>query len=207
MSKTFIAIPCMDQVPAQFCHSLATLTRVDDTVVACQVGSLVYTSRNHLVRQALIMGADFILWLDSDMVFSADLLQRLMTHMEDPEIDFVSALYFRRVAPYSPVIYDELEVEDGNVRYTETKTIPDHPFEVAGCGFGGVLMRTSVAAEVANNNRGRMFDPIDGLGEDLTFCWRARQLGHRIICDPSITMGHVGHMVITKEFADLYRGG
>lgn len=204
MAKTLIAIPSMDQVPALFAHSLATLRKAGECVVAFQIASLVYTARNELAKRAVACGADFILWLDSDMVFQPDLLERLMAYMEDPETSIVSGLYFRRVAPYSPVLFDKLEITDKECINTEFTEIPDHTFEVGGCGFGGVLMRTSVIYDVALKY-GSMFDPINGVGEDLSFCWRARQLGHKIICDPSIELGHVGTNLITREFADIYR--
>jgi GT2 family glycosyltransferase len=195
----------MDQVPAQFAHSLATLTKVGDTLVAFQISSLVYTARNDLAKKAVACGADFVLWIDSDMVFSPDLLQRLMEHMKNPEIDMVSGLYFRRVAPYTPVLYDKLEITEERCEHTEFDQIPVKPFEVGGCGFGGVLMRTSLIYDVALKF-GDMFAPIKGVGEDLSFCWRARQLGHKVICDPSITLGHVGHTIITREFSEKFRG-
>lgn len=202
--KTLIAIPAMDSVPTQFAHSLAILNAVGETTVAFQIGSLVYTSRNDLAKKAMSSEADYILWLDSDMVFPPDLLTKLMSHMSDPDVDFVTGLYYRRVAPYSPVLFSKLEQAENGFSFAEYDEIPDEPFEVAGCGFGAVLMRTSVAIDVAINNSGRMFDPLLGAGEDLSFCWRARQLGHKIICDPSVSLGHVGHTIITREFASAY---
>lgn len=207
MAKTFIAVPCMDQVPAQFAYSLATLNKPGEAVVGFQIGSLVYNSRNELARKAVACGSDFTLWLDSDMVFGQDLLIRLMAHMEDPETDFVTGVYFRRTVPYTPVIMDKLELTETGSEWHDLETLPDEPFEVAGCGFGGVLMRTGVLFDVMTQTGSKPFDPIRGTGEDLSFCWRARQLGHRIICDPRIDLGHMGHMAITKEFAQLYRAG
>lgn len=204
MAKTFVAIPAMDSVPTQFCHSLATIGHVGDCLVGFQISSLVYTARNKLAQQAVSTGSDFVLWLDSDMVFKPDLLQRFMKHMENPEIDMVSGLYFRRSAPYTPVLFNKLEITDERCDTSEFETIPDTVFEVGGCGFGGVLMRTSVIINVAARF-GEMFAPINGVGEDLSFCWRARQCGTKILCDPSIELGHVGHSIITREFADLYR--
>ena len=201
MAKTLIAIPAMDSVPTQFCHSLVTISHVGECMVAFQISSLVYTARNNLAKEAIRIGADFVLWLDSDMVFKPDLLQRLMEHMKDPEIDMVSGLYFRRVSPFTPVLFDKLEItEDGKCENTEFNEIPDEPFEVGGCGFGGVLMRTSVLMDVALRF-GDMFAPIIGVGEDLSFCWRARQCGHKIICDPTIELGHVGRTIIDRDFA------
>ena len=45
-----------------------------------------------------------------------------------------------------------------------------------------------------------MFGPLNNIGEDLSFCWRATQCGYKVVCDPSIVLGHVGHMVVDKQF-------
>ena len=75
--KTLIAVPSMDQVPARFAQALAMLQKEGDCAVTFQIGSLVYMSRDNLAQQAIQMGADRILWLDSDMVFSPDVLSTL----------------------------------------------------------------------------------------------------------------------------------
>lgn len=200
--KVLIAVPCMDQVPAQFAQCLATLGKVDKTIVAFQIGSLVYTSRNDLVQIAIKQGCDYIFWLDSDMMFPPDALVRMFKSLEHGDI--VSGLYFRRVAPFTPVIYDKLDIDDTGCHYTEPKEIPDGIFEVAGCGFGCVLMPTDIMLDVIEKY-GSPFTPINGIGEDLSFCWRARQLGFKIVCDPDIPLGHVGHHVITRELYEAVK--
>lgn len=193
----------MDQVPAQFCQSLAMLKKVDECAVAFQIGSLIYTSRDSLCKKAIKMGADYVFWLDSDMVFNPDVLEQMFKNMEKDTI--VTGLYFRRAAPFSPVLFDTLEVIDGKVEHNEFEDIPDVPFEVGGCGFGCVLMPTEAAVAVALNYQ-QMFTPMVGAGEDLSFCWRARQSGYKIICDPRIPLGHVGHTVVNAEFYNAYKG-
>lgn len=200
--KVLIAVPCMDQVPAQFAQCLATLGKVDKTIVAFQIGSLVYTSRNDLVQIAIKQGCDYIFWLDSDMMFPPDALVRMFKSLEHGDI--VSGLYFRRVAPFTPVVYDKLDIDDTGCHYTEPKDIPDGIFEVAGCGFGCVLMPTDIMLDVIEKY-GSPFTPINGIGEDLSFCWRARQLGFKIVCDPDIPLGHVGHHVITRELYEAVK--
>lgn len=200
--KVLIAVPCMDQVPSQFAQCLATLGKVDKTIVAFQIGSLVYTSRNDLVQIAIKQGCDYIFWLDSDMMFPPDALVRMFKSLEHGDI--VSGLYFRRVAPFTPVIYDKLDIDDTGCHYTEPKEIPDGIFEVAGCGFGCVLMPTDIMLDVIEKY-GSPFTPINGIGEDLSFCWRARQLGFKIVCDPDIPLGHVGHHVITRELYEAVK--
>lgn len=192
--RTIIAVPSMDNVPARFAQSLTTLERTGDVMLAWEVGSLIYEARNKLVQHAIKAEADRILWLDSDMVFKPDLLRRL----EASGKDFVTGLYFRRVPPFTPVLFDRFEISGENCTWTEFNTIPDKPFMVGGCGFGGVLMSMDVVMSVQNKFK-NCFAPIGGIGEDLAFCWRARQCGYEIWCDPNAEMGHCGNTIITRS--------
>ena len=207
--KIFIAVPSLDTVPALFCQSLALLQRAGDTKIGFEVGSLVYNARNNLARQAIKSEADFVLWLDSDMVFSPDLLQRILTVCTENDIDFLTGLCFRRKPPYTPCLFDRLEKTDKGASYTAILSVPDGRFKVGGCGFAGVLMSMDVLLSVAAKFNGRMFDPLPGFGEDVAFCWRARQCGYEIWCDSDIELGHVGNCIVTKAFFDKYneRGG
>lgn len=197
--KILIAVPCMDQVPAPFCQSLAQLQKTGDCVLAMQSGSLIYTSRNALATQAIQMNADYVFWLDSDMVFKPDTLVRMMDTLQKNDIDILTGLYFRRVPPYTPVLYNVLDIEGVKADFSEFEQIPDKLFEVGACGFGCVLMKTDVFFDV-QGKFGNMFAPIGNNGEDVAFCWRARECGYKVICDPSVICGHVGYSVVDDQF-------
>lgn len=204
--KIFIAVPSLDTVPALFCQSLALLQRAGDTMIGFEVGSLVYNARNNLARQAIKAEADYVLWLDSDMVFSPDMLQRMMKVSKENDIDFLTGLCFRRKPPYTPCLFDKLErLENGaGASYTALMSVPDGRFKVGGCGFAGVLMTTDVILSVSAKFGGRMFDPLPGFGEDVAFCWRARQCGYDIWCDSEIELGHVGNCIVTRKYFEAY---
>lgn len=204
--KTFIAVPSMDTVPALFCQSLALLQRAGDTMIGFEVGSLVYNARNNLARQAVKSEADYVLWLDSDMVFGPDLLQRMMKVCTENDIDFLTGLCFRRKPPYTPTLFDKLEKVGNGASYTALMSVPDGRFKVGGCGFAGVLMSLDVILSVMAKFEGRMFDPLPGFGEDLSFCWRARQCGYDIWCDSDIELGHVGNIIVTRKYFEVYNG-
>lgn len=206
MSKIMIAVPCMDQVPAPFAQSLAMIRKPDDDV-ACsfQMGSLIYTSRNNLALQAMKAEFDYMLWLDSDMVFQQDLLVKMKQVMDEKDLDFVTGLYFRRVPPFTPVLFDQLDIdENGICTWTDWKDVPEGMFKIGGCGFGCVLIKTDVLFDV-QSKFGELFNPIANMGEDLSFCWRARQCGYDIWCDPSLVCGHVGYTIINDKFYESYR--
>lgn len=203
--KTLIAIPCMDQVPALFAKSLALLQKPDDSSLAMQMGSLIYTSRNNLATMAIQNNYDYVFWMDSDMTFPQDALIRLMDTLKKNDLDIISGLYFRRVPPYSPTLFDKLEMRGNICSWSEFKEIPEGLFEIGGCGFGCVLMSTEVFLSVQAKH-GNMFAPIANNGEDIAFCWRARDCGYKIWCDPSVICGHVGYSVIDDKFFKAFGG-
>lgn len=199
--RILIAVPCMDSVPSQFAQSLATLNKVEDCIVAFQMGSLIYNSRNYLASMAVKLECDYVLWLDSDMVFSPDVLEKLFEDREKGDI--ITGLYYRRVEPYKPVLFSKLDIKDDGCDWEGYDDYPDELFEIEGCGFGCVLTPTNVFIDVMNKF-GNMFAPIGGVGEDLSFCWRAKQCGYSIMADPRVQLGHVGHYIIDKNFYDVY---
>ena len=84
--------------------------------------------------------------------------------------------------------------------------LPDKPVKCGGVGFGCVLVKTEVLFEVAAKFR-TWFEPMNGFGEDLSFCYRARECGYDILLDPTIMCGHVGHIVVNEDFYKAYSGG
>lgn len=197
--KIMIAIPCMDQVPALFAQSLARLQKPEGSVLAMKTGSLIYAARNDLATQSIKMDMDYVFWMDSDMTFPPNALVRMKQTLEERDLDILTGLYFRRVPPYSPVLFDRLDMSKEACDYSEFDTIPDTVFEVGGCGFGCVLMKTDVFFDV-QLKFGNMFAPIGNNGEDVAFCWRARECGFKIYCDPSVQCGHVGYSVVDGQF-------
>ena len=199
----------MDQVPAQFANSIATLTSygIEGVEISLRfnLGSLVYTSRNYLALMAMQDEADLIMWFDSDMVFNPDTLLRLLKDIDDGA-DFVTGVYYRRTSPFTPTLFSKLDInEEGVAIWDQIEEVPDKGlFEVAGCGFGCVLMKTDIARDVFKKF-GRLFSPIGEVGEDLSFCWRARECGYKLMCDPDIPLGHVAHTMVTKEFYKNYK--
>lgn len=202
--KTLIAIPAMNQVPTQFAASLAILDKPADSIVGFQVGSLIFTARNNIAKAAVEMGAEVVLWLDSDMTFEPDTLKKLLVDYEEHKGAIISGVYFKRVAPYVPVLYEEFDIEGGETTHQIHADIPDEIFEVKACGFGCVLTPVQILKDVMDKY-GAPFNPIGGNGEDLCFCWRARQLGYKVLVDPAVECGHVGYQVITRSFWETYR--
>ena len=212
--KTLIAVPCMDTIEADFVDCLTELIMNPDNPCEIEVkylkASLVYDSRNQLTKYAIDQGGyDYILWLDSDMTFEKDLLIRMLADIDGAEtgekLMAVTGLCFGRRPPFKPCIYKRLEVEQqGQMLMPHAENWFDYPrdqlFEVAGCGFACVLMRMDMLE--AMGIYGVPFFPVGGLGEDLTFCWRAQKLEMKFHCDSRLKIGHIMRVHVDETFRD-----
>lgn len=202
MLKYLIAIPCFDTVYTDFMLSMLNIQRVGE--VYCQVvkSSLIYDARNKLADIAVKEGYDRVLWLDSDIIFEPDLMSKMSKHL-DSGLEYISGLYFKRQYPTDPVIFQTIsQVQNGNELVTEAKVYNDYPkdtlFEVDATGFGAVMMTTELIKKI-KDKYGLPFSPTLGLGEDMSFCLRAKRLGAKLYCDSSIKLKHIGSVVYGED--------
>ena len=203
--KTLIAIPCMDQCPVEFAQSYAALDKPGECGYVMLKGSLIYESRNKIAKEAISQQADYIMWFDSDMVLPKDTIPRMIKHMEEG-CDIVSGLYFRRAVPFSPVLFKNYKEEGENIVWDNYDDYPKESFfEIAGCGFGCVMMKTEILLDLVLNYQ-NWFMPLKNCGEDLSFCYRAKELGYKIYCDSTIKCGHVAHLIIDESVWETMGG-
>lgn len=200
--KTLVAIPCMDMVHTDFLRSVVGMERSGEVRFGFAQSSLVYDGRNALSNMAIEEGYDRVLWLDSDMEFDEHLFRRLSEHL-DLGKDMITGVYFSRKPPLRPVVYKAIYLRRQNeLPEPVAESFEDYPkdsvFQVAGCGFGAVMMTTELLRKV-RDAYGLPFFPVSGFGEDLAFCLRAAELGATIWCDSSIKLGHVGLAVYDEE--------
>lgn len=199
--KLLIAVPTYDYMHFQFVECFTKLIRrLDedgiDYEVAFQGGTLVYVGRDRLAKRAIDGGFTHMLWLDSDMIFSEELLDNLMFCNKD----FVTGIAHGRRAPHMSCLFKKIWP---SVDRWQGHNYPSTAFEVAGCGFACVLIKTSIVKAVYEKC-GTAFFPMRELGEDLAFCKRARELGFTIWAEPTVWMGHIGHITVYPEYEDIY---
>ena len=202
MRRILIAVPCHNMVHAKFTRCLMELDKPAGTAYAQIEGTLIYNARNTIAQSAVKEGFDYVLWIDSDMVFPSDTLKRLLEDAEQG-LDYVSALCFSRKENSVPCIQSSLKwaVEDGNVK-TSADILLDYPidevFEIAGSGFACVLTSAKILSEMVELY-GAPFYPLMGMGEDTTFCFRAGQAGFKMYCDSRIKIGHIGEKIFDEQ--------
>lgn len=193
--RLLIGIPSTDFLHVEFVKSLTNLVlrlREDeiDFTVHFETGTLVYVARDNIASKAINGGFTHVLWLDSDMVFTDDFLDSLMFCGKP----FVAGIYQSRRKGYHSALFKNLDI-DNLERFEE---YPHGTFEIAGCGFAGVLIETEILRQVMVNH-GTCFLPMKMYGEDLAFCKRAVDMGYKIYAEPTAVMGHVGHITIYPE--------
>lgn len=199
--KLLIGIPSYDYMHAEFvkCLSALLVKLARDGVqfdLTINNGSLVYMARDRIACKAINQGYTHVLWLDADMIFQPTIVDDLL----DCGQPFVSGIAHARRPPYSSCLFRRMDDLNHLERFEE---YPDQFFEVQGCGFACVLIRTEILRDVQTHYKS-CFLPERDWGEDLTFCRRARAMGHRIFADPHVRLGHIGHDVIWPEDHDRY---
>lgn len=191
--KLMIAVPCAEAMPARFVECLEALMarlRAEgvDFELRIKAQTLVYLAREALAAEAIGGGFTHILWLDSDMVFGPDVLDRLAAH----HLPMVCGVYCSRRPPYRLCAFRSLvpvsvaDISGGGV------------VEIAGCGFGCVLMEAGVIESVLSRC-GSAFTPTRQFGEDLAFCVRVHDCGGRMYCDCGVRIGHIARIAVWPE--------
>jgi len=193
--KLLIGIPSLDYMHTDFVKSLtALIVRLKDDgvdfTVHIESGTLVYKARDNIASKAVNEGYTHVLWFDSDMVFTDDIFDTLQFCGKD----FVCGIFHARRKGYHSCLFKSLKLNDLE-RFEE---YPKEPFEVAGCGFGCVLLSVEVLKAVFQRYKS-CFLPLKYYGEDLAFCLRAKEVGYKIYADPTAVVGHVGHIIVYPE--------
>ena len=201
----FIATPSLDgQVSVHYTGALvrtmALLARQGrHAEIGFEIGnSLIADARNKLVSRFLASDASDLVFIDSDLSWSAEDLLRLLSHPQP----FVAGVYQRKsrtkidfAVKFGPAI----SMDAGGLMEVER----------VGTGFMR-LRRDALERMIAAHPEWRLRNPsvpddpnfhalfdttiVDGqfIGEDFTFCDRWRALGGRVLVDPSINFAHHG---------------
>lgn len=193
--KLLIGIPSLDYMHTEFVKSItALIVRLKDDgvdfTVHIESGTLVYKARDNIASKAVNEGYTHVLWFDSDMVFTDDIFDTLQFCGKD----IVCGIFHARRKGYHSCLFKSLELNNLE-RFEE---YPKEPFEIAGCGFGCVLLSVEVLKAVFQRYKS-CFLPLKYYGEDLAFCLRAREVGYKIYADPTAVVGHVGHIIVYPE--------
>lgn len=174
------------------------LNGITAAYVKCNNGSQA-AARNELVRMAT---GEYLFMVDTDMAFSPITVQALLSIADSGNLDVLSGLYYRRLPPYSPLVY-----KDENCKFVEYDpfTSVDPIVEVAATGAGCLLIRNTVFKRIKEELKEDPFSIINPLSEDLSFFKRLQKLKIKTYLAKTVRCGHLSNVMIGKEHHDIYK--
>jgi hypothetical protein len=192
-SKLAILSPTRDHVHSAFSKCLIELVKLNtmngiDTHVVFDASTVLLTQRERLALEAKAIGAEYMLWIDSDMVFPPTTAMRLMAHKEP----VVAANYVRRQLPAKGVAYETIGDWENPLPFEPQENLVD----VEGIGMGCMLVKTSILDQIDQPwfEFGWTPSSNDHLGEDMIFCQKMAAVGYTVKVDTqlSMEMRHLG---------------
>lgn len=157
-------------------------------------------ARNSLVDQ---MKGDWLLQLDTDIVFEPDLLARMLLKMDRHRIDVLVAPYVYKSSPHPPVIYGYNPKKKTKYIIGDWDKNADLvPLRSAGAGC--LLVRKKVFDKINlklhQSPFDIYFDKNTPLSEDHSFFERCWKVKIPVYFSPSITVRH-----LTYKELDVYK--
>lgn len=163
--------------------------------------------RDSAVALALAEGFTHLLFLDADMVWPTDTLERMLAHHA---AGIVGGLYVMRHPPYAPVaLRNGFRAPGSQVDQFEHATLDTTdliPCDVLGMGC--TLIPLSVFAQIGPRPWFEYRDDDAGwpvVTEDVPFCLKAKAAGVPIFLDPTISCGHVTHQITDRRWHDRWQ--
>lgn len=207
MKRIMVAVPSREQIDVNTVKCLMKLERDSrlnpelDVTVELIVGTIIHDLRYAMAQKAIDEKYDYVLWVDADMVFDSDILADLLAD----DKDIVTGVCFMRRAPYEPCIYSKMRM-GATLEEDQIEKFLDYPddnvFEVEACGMAMCLMKVEALKHILTVT-GQPFFPVKSnhrtLGEDLSFCYKARSLGYKIYADSRVYVGHIGKLIADRD--------
>jgi GT2 family glycosyltransferase len=166
-------------------------------------------ARNKVVKAFLEEHqADWLLWVDTDMGFAADTLERLLAAADPVERPVVGGLAFTQREEESdgmggwrcratPTVFDWAKLDDGQMGFSVRWGYPhDMLTRCAGTGSACILIHRSVFERVEEKYGRSWYDRVPNvslgqvISEDLSFCLRAGTLNIPVHVHTGVKTSH-----------------
>jgi hypothetical protein len=225
LGKVALAYVHENELATSFHDSLLNLLMFDmthDGLLAHESGRIavrygtdgLVAARNTAIRSFLESGADWLLWVDTDMGFEPDSLYRLLAVADPIDRPIVGGLCFANrefahdgmggfwTAP-RPTIYGWSEMSDGLPHFVSQEVYAVNSLvRCAGTGSAFILIhrsafeRVSLVAAQAGQPEDGWYNRARGtdgslLGEDISFCVRAGAAGIPIYVHTGVRTTHL----------------
>jgi hypothetical protein len=160
-----------------------------DTYLFYDSSTILLNQREKLIEKAKEVKSDYVLWLDSDMMFPSTTALRLLEHNKD----IIACNYMKRTKGDKTVAYTD--VSDWDTWLPLDKI--DGLVKVEGVGMGCMLMKTKVFNKLIKPYFEFTYkeDSQDWYGEDFNILAKLRKLGHDVYIDTVLSkdIKHIGN--------------
>lgn len=198
MGKVFgvnvvVGIPSFGMVSTYFMESRSAqqFPLVSSAINKVVLNKPIADARNEIVEFALQQGANYIYWLDDDVIAPPDAFLKLYNHQKD----IINGVYWSKSNPPMPLLFrNHLEGPYWNWHVGDL-------IEIDAAGNGLTLVKTDVYRKISETVGGPWYSvdyasfpgvkqtPYNNT-EDLYFYWKARQAGYKIWADTSVQAPH-----------------
>lgn len=190
--KVCVGVVATDFIKPHTVQTLLPIAKSSPYVASFSIrsGALVHINRENTVVETLKKDYTHLFFVDSDMSFTPEVLDRLLFL----DKDIIAAPYNLRRLPPQPMI--KLMGDDGKLRNGNLDELPKEPFKCYAMGTGCMLIKMEVFRKIP---RPWFFyepqsDDYEGMGEDVYFCKKAHEAGIDVWCDPlSSEVKHIGN--------------
>lgn len=189
-----LGVPCNSQGRwSGFYDAVMRLQTPPGTVWRQERGASAAANRNAIVQYALDVDADWVFFLDDDLVFGPDVLTQLLAH----NVDAVVGLSLQRKVPFPPLIYGSQDARGWATPYALAAG-ERGMIRIEAATSGGFLVKTNVFRSMPAPwwTLGQIEGHSDGWGDDLHFCQKMRAAGFDLWCDLDVPFGHIQEMVL-----------
>lgn len=148
-------------------------------------------ARNEIVEFALSQNANYIYWLDDDVIPAPDAFMKLYRHQKD----IINGVYWSKSNPPMPLLFR------GHLEGPYWKWRVGDLIEIDAAGNGLTLVKTDVYRTISDKLGGPWYSteyasfagvkesPYNNT-EDLYFYWKAKKAGFKIWADTSVQAMH-----------------
>lgn len=206
-----VAIPINRSIPAESFTSLfqlyAYLSRKYNVSFTSSIATYLHEGRNLILKNAWDIHKnapiDYVLWIDSDSVFTTDDFEKMLEMSETRNIPFLSALYFTKRSKACKPVYLIKKEKD----YKLAENYPKNALiKVDGVGFGFFLCRAKELFQVYAKHGSKTFmleekeNTGKMVGEDVVFSKAVTKEGFPLIVWTDVCIGHEGGVTNEKVF-------
>jgi hypothetical protein len=187
-------------------------------------------NRNKFACNCIETGVDYMLWLDMDQTFPADMISKMLEVISEDR-PIVAWMYYLKREPYPPVLGRYVPWDEDNLPYKDyykkmgfvgENDVPlmtyrpityfdkTTPFTVDVIGLGCVIMKTEIFKGMTYPYFYYTPDPRPGkeflqMDEVMPFCAQLKKLNIPIWIDPRVQCGHLANLETNVDLFEACR--